>query len=128
RSNSETASSETDSSETGSSETDNSVRIIVSATARPIIDEASGRRFMLLEDGYVYDGVPGQGAYAVTRFEQQAVLLPEQGRIETVVREKAMPTRELLASSDPEHQAELQWRLSGILIIPILALIAVPLS
>jgi len=105
-----------------------SVRIIVSDTARPVIDEVSGRRFMLLENGYVYDGVPGQGDYAVTRFEQQSVLMPETGRIESVVREKAMPTRELLGASDPEQQAELQWRLSGILIIPILALIAVPLS
>ena len=109
-------------------EDDASVRIIVSDTARPVIDEVSGRRFMLLENGYVYDGVPGQGDYAVTRFEQQSVLMPETGRIESVVREKAMPTRELLGSGNPEQQAELQWRLSGILIIPILALIAVPLS
>src|SRR5690606_16461622 len=59
-----------------------SVRIIVSDTARPVIDDVSGRRFMLLENGYVYDGVPGQGDYAVTRFEQQSVLMPESSRIE----------------------------------------------
>lgn len=112
----------------GEGEEGDSVRVIVSDSARPVIDEVSGRRFMLLENGYVYDGVPGRGDYTVTRFEEQGVLMPETGRIENVVREKAMPTRELLGSRNPEQQAELQWRLSGILIIPILALIAVPLS
>lgn len=105
-----------------------SLRIIVAETARPVIDEASGRRFMLLENGYLYDGVPGQADYLVSQFEQQALLLPEQVRIETVVREKSLPTAQLWNSPLPEHQAELQWRFATILLIPVLTLIAVPLS
>ncbi len=105
-----------------------SLRIIVAETARPVIDEASGRRFMLLENGHLYDGVPGQADYLVSQFEQQALLLPEQVRIETVVREKSLPTAQLWNSPLPEHQAELQWRFATILLIPVLTLIAVPLS
>ena len=111
-----------------SGEGDVGLRISVAETARPIIDEASGRRFMLLENGYLYDGVPGQADYLVSQFQQQALLLPEQTRIETVVREKSLPTQQLWNSPLPEHQAELQWRFSTILLIPILSLIAVPLS
>lgn len=111
-----------------SGEGDVGLRIIVAETARPVIDEPSGRRFMLLENGYLYDGVPGQADYLVSQFQQQALLLPEQTRIETVVREKSLPTQQLWNSPLPEHQAELQWRFSTILLIPVLSLIAVPLS
>jgi lipopolysaccharide export system permease protein len=104
------------------------LRIIVSETARPVIDEVSGRRFMLLENGYLYDGVPGQADYLVTQFEEQALLMPEQSRITEVVREKALPTAQLWGSPLPRSQAELQWRLSVILLIPVLSLIAVPFS
>ena len=39
-----------------------------------------------------------------------------------------MGTLELIGSNLPEHQAELQWRLSIILLIPVITLIAVPMS
>lgn len=112
----------------GTGDSQQGLRVIMAETARPIIEESSGRRFMLLENGYLYDGVPGQADYLVTQFEQQALLLPDQTRAEEVVREKAMPTMQLWGSSDPEQVAELQWRISVILLIPILSLIAVPLS
>ena len=40
----------------------------------------------------------------------------------------ALPTKDLMASNEPEAIAELQWRLAIPLSIPILAMIAVPLS
>lgn len=104
------------------------LRMMVAETARPVLDAASGRRFMLLENGYFYEGTPGAADYAVTQFQQQGVLLPDQSTIAPVLREKAMPTLDLLASSDAGHRAELQWRISVILLIPVLTLIAVPLS
>lgn len=104
------------------------LRIVVSETARPILDENTGRRFMLLENGYFYDGVPGEADFQVTRFAEQGILLPDQVDIAPVLRERALPTRDLLGSQLPQNQAELQWRISVILIIPILALMSVPLS
>lgn len=104
------------------------LRVIVSETARPIIDTDSGRRFMLLENGYYYDGIPGQANYQITRFREQALLLPEQSTIAPVVKEKALPTSELWGSNEAASIAELQWRISVILLIPVLTVIAVPLS
>jgi len=109
-------------------EGESGLRVMIAQTARPIVDAASGRRFMLLENGYFYDGTPGAADYSVTRFVEQAILLPEQTTIAPVLREKALPTMALLGSSDPGYQAELQWRLSVILLIPVLTLMAVPLS
>lgn len=104
------------------------LRILVSETARPVLDEVSGRRFMLLENGYFYDGMPGEASFQVTRFAEQGILLPDQVDIAPVLRERALPTRELVGSAEPRNQAELQWRISVILIIPVLALMSVPLS
>ena len=39
-----------------------------------------------------------------------------------------MSTLDLIGSSEPEHQAELQWRLSIIFLIPVITMIAVPMS
>jgi lipopolysaccharide export system permease protein len=104
------------------------LRVILSDTARPVIDEASGRRFMLLENGVLYEGIPGQANYLVTQFDEQAILLPEPGRVTELVLNKSLPTQTLWNSALPAYQAELQWRLSVILMIPILTLIAVPMS
>lgn len=104
------------------------VRIIVSESARPVIDEETGRRFMLLENGYLYDGVPGQADYLVSQFQEQALLMPEPTVIEEISDERSLPTSQLWSSDDPKHVAQMQWRISVIMLIPILTLIAVPLS
>lgn len=109
-------------------EGESGLRMMVAETARPILDRDSGRRFMLLENGYFYDGTPGAADYAVTAFEQQGLLLPDQSTIAPVLEEKAMPTLALLGSQENGHLAELQWRISVIMLIPVLTLIAVPLS
>jgi len=55
-------------------------------------------------------------------------LLPEPAEFEQILEEETLTTAELIGSSLPEHQAELQWRLSTILLIPVITLIAVPLA
>ncbi|MDT8427179.1 MAG: LPS export ABC transporter permease LptF [Pseudomonadales bacterium] len=113
---------------TDSAEGTSQLRIMVAESARPIVEPNSGRRFMLLENGYFYDGIPGQADYQITQFETQGLLLPERAELEPVLREKALPTLALWQSTDAPARAELQWRISVILLIPILTLIAVPLS
>jgi len=104
------------------------LRIMVSATGRPELDEETGRRYMVLEDGFYYDGVPGEADFQITAFDAQGILLPEQVSFTPVLEEQAMPTSRLLGSLAPPLQAELQWRLSVIIMVPILALMSVPLS
>ena len=104
------------------------IRITVSDSARPEVDEDTGARYMRLENVRQYQGVPGAADFSIGQFDVQSILLPEPAEIEDVELEKALRTGELLNSDNPEFQAELQWRLSAILIIPIVTLIAVPLS
>lgn len=104
------------------------IRIILAESARPEVDEPSGARFMRLENVHQYDGNPGQAAFTIGQFDVQALLLPNSTEIEPIIEEKALATSALIGSTDPAHWAELQWRISTLLLIPIITLIAVPLS
>lgn len=110
------------------SDSRSAIRILVSESARPEVDPATGARFMRLENVLQYQGEPGSAAFTIGQFDVQAILLPEPTGIQEIDEEKALRTSDLLGSPNPAHQAELQWRLSAILIIPIVTLIAVPLS
>lgn len=103
-------------------------RVIVARTAVPI-EDGSGERFVLFRNGSVTEGVSGEEGYTLTRFDELGVRLPPRRiSFEAALEEQAMSSRELLARGDVRHVAELQWRISLALFIPVLALLAVPLS
>ena len=105
-----------------------SPRIIVAESARPEIDLDTGARFMRLENVLQYDGAPGALDFRIGQFDVQSILLPDSTSIEPILEEESLTTMQLIGSNQPEHQAELQWRISIMLLIPIITLIAVPLS
>lgn len=93
------------------------------------VDEATGNRYLVMEDGYIYEGTPGRADYRVIRYQTHKVLieesqLPEEGVYEMEARTVA----ELLASDHPADGAELQWRVANALSVLFLALLAVPLA
>jgi lipopolysaccharide export system permease protein len=103
-------------------------RVIVAETAVPL-EDAEGKRFVLFRNGSITEGISGSAGYTLTRFDELGVRLPPRTiSFEAALEEQAMGSLALFASTDPLHQAELQWRLSLVLFIPVLALIAVPLS
>ena len=103
------------------------ITVLVAESGRQEI-QADGSRYLILENGYRYDGEPGEADYRAIQYDTYGVLLPKpQVAIEASERE-AMPTRELLGSDDPRLQAELQWRLSIPLLVFVVTLLAVPLA
>ena len=102
--------------------------LLVAEAGTQYIDEKTGSHFLLLENGFRYDGVPGDADYRVTEYEKYAVRLPNPEVVARHLKSEMKPTRELLDSTDAEDIAQLQWRLSLPLLVPILALIAVPMS
>ena len=83
---------------------------------------------MRLENVLQYDGSPGALDFSIGQFDVQSIVLPDATSIEPILEEASLTTQHLLGSDEPEHQAELQWRISTLLLIPIITLIAVPLS
>ncbi|MGI9250650.1 MAG: LPS export ABC transporter permease LptF [Pseudohongiellaceae bacterium] len=104
--------------------------ILLAESATPEIDAETGARFMRLENVVQYDGIPGSREFTIGQSGTQLIRLPDAVPLEDVLaaEEKALPTSALLGATEPERQAELQWRLSNLLLVPIIILIAVPLS
>lgn len=103
-------------------------RIVLAESARPQPDPVSGSRFMRLENVLQYEGEPGSADFRVGQFDAQMLLLPEATEFAPVLEESTLPTLQLWGSADLAQRAELQWRLSVILLIPVITLIAVPMS
>lgn len=102
--------------------------VVFAPTARHLSD--SGGRFMVLENGHRYVGVPGRGEWSMTRFGRYAIRLhEEEPEVETGALE-SVATSSLLAASRGDHRAaaELQWRLSQPVLTIVLAGIAFPLA
>ena len=103
-------------------------RIIMAQMAMPFSDERTGARLMRMENVLQYDGEPGMADFSMAQFDVYSILLPEPARIEPTLEEGSVKTSVLIGANSSEYQAELQWRLSVMLIVPVLTLIAVPLS
>ncbi len=106
---------------------DPGIAVLVAEKGRQQI-QADGSRYLILENGYRYDGNPGQADYRAIKYDTYGVLLPKPEVSGEVGEREAIPTRELIGSDDPRHQAELQWRLSIPLLVFVVTLLAVPLA
>lgn len=84
-------------------------------------------QYLVLKDGTRYEGTPGQADFRITTFETYALRL-EDTPPKDITAEYALPTTFLLQSDNPKHIAELQWRISLVLIVPILGVIGLSLS
>lgn len=90
--------------------------------------QPDGSRYLILQNGYRYDGNPGKADYRIIQYETYGVLLPKPEISSEIGEREAIPTSELIGSKDRRYQAELQWRLSIPLLVFIVTLLAVPLS
>lgn len=103
------------------------ITVLVAQSGRQEI-QADGSRYLILENGYRYDGNPGQADYRAIQYDTYGVLLPKPAVSVEVSEREAVPTRELIGSDKARLQSELQWRLSLPLLVFVITLLAVPLS
>lgn len=109
------------------SEERNRLRVISADTGSQFVDQATGSRFLVLEGGALFDGLPGRLNYNITEFDAYGLKIERVGGREREL-EEGISTRDLWASDDPGHRALLHWRLSLPLIVPVVTLLAVRLS
>ncbi|MCY1400454.1 Lipopolysaccharide export system permease protein LptF [compost metagenome] len=106
---------------------DRGISVLVAEKGRQEI-RPDGNRYLILDNGYRYDGSPGQADYRAIKYDEYGVLLPKPEVSDEVTDRDAMPTRTLIGSDDIRMRAELQWRMSLPLLVFIVTLMAVPLS
>lgn len=98
-----------------------------SRRARFEIDEETGDRYLVMEQGHRYDGNPGKDGFRMVSFERHGVRVAQPDSEVTLNRE-AKTTRTLRESALKEDQVEFWWRW----LLPLtplgLTLLAVPLG
>lgn len=102
--------------------------ILSSKSAHQLVDQKTGDRYIVLVDGYRYEGVPGKPDFKIIKYQQHAMRIEEQQIIQSYRKNRARPTASLIGSDDSRDIAELQWRISMPLSVMLLAILAVPLS
>ena len=106
---------------------ESAITVLVAITGRQEL-QADGSRYLILEDGYRYDGTPGEADYRVIQYDTYGVLLPKPMVDVKVGARETMSSTALIGHPDVKMQSELQWRLSFPLLVLVVTLIAVPLS
>lgn len=113
----------------GSGETSDKLSVLTAATGETVVNQVSGQRYLVLEDGQQYRGQPGDADYEVITFNRYSQYIPEP---EFEARPKkatdGLSTKTLWQSATPEASAALQWRISLPVLVMVIALLAVPLS
>lgn len=101
---------------------------IVYAESGHVVEEASGVQRLILSNGHRYQGNVQQKNAELVDFEAYQLQIRDQ-EVERKRRKiRAYPTEQLWNDTESDAIAEWQWRLAIPLSIPILVLIAVPLS
>lgn len=99
---------------------------VVMAESGKVTSEASGSQWLELDNGKRYAG--DAESYQMMSFDRYQLQIKEQQASEQLRKLEAYPTIELLSKQEPAAVAELQWRIAIPLAMPLLTLIAVPLS
>ena len=104
------------------------LNVIAAARGHQEIDAQTGDRYLILEDGYRYEGQPGDSQFKIIHFARHGMLLEEQEVTPTARKVIASSTPALWGNSGLYERAELQWRIAMPLATILLAALAVPLS
>lgn len=92
------------------------------------VDSISGDKYLILEDGYRYEGEAGDLDFVITQYATHSLLVEKGGEIQLRSRHKSTATAVLWERGLPEDLAEIQWRISTAVMTVILSLIAITLA
>lgn len=103
--------------------------IVVAETGEQAYRAEYGQRYLIMHNGYRYEGLPGTNEFKITRFSEWGRYLPpvtSEAEFESEADGKT--TAQLLMADDLESKSALQWRISMPLMVLIATLLAVSMS
>ncbi len=112
----------------GAGEEEDSQYILRAESAYERIERGSGERYLVLQNGYRYEGQRGERDYRITRFVEHGIRIRKREVVASSRPRYAIDSMTLWRSDDNGDSAELQRRLSVPISALLLALLAVPLS
>jgi len=102
--------------------------ILLAQTGTQKVNPDTGSRFLELHNGKRFDIAPGKLDVEILDFDLYGVKIADEQAERRKIKKEAVPTSELLGSDQARHVSQLQWRFSLIIMVPICAMIAFPLS
>jgi lipopolysaccharide export system permease protein len=107
---------------------DGNVEVVVAQRGEQVVFDDPDVRFLVLQDGRRYEGVPGTSKFRVVEFVEHGIpyRLPSLDSPDPTPRAMSLPR--LMQAGELEHVAEMQWRIGIPLATIILGILAVPLS
>lgn len=92
------------------------------------VSPETGSRFLELSKGKRFDLTDNSLEFSALEFEDYGVKIADELEERKQLRKEAVSTLDLIGSNNNKHKGQLYWRFSLILMVPILVLIAFPLS
>ena len=99
---------------------------VVVATEGVVTVDENGLQWLTLMDGSRYEGNFSGKQFQISDFREYGLVIRQQEMERSNRKAAAKPTMELFGTQDNAMMAELQWRLSLPLSIPVLTLLVVP--
>ncbi|NOH49677.1 LPS export ABC transporter permease LptF [Vibrio rotiferianus] len=101
---------------------------VIFSTSGVVKELSDGRQVITMQDGTRYEGVPTRVEYMVTKFDEYEGLIGQR-EVKHKGRDwEAFATVDLIGHPSRHAQAELQWRISLFVCIPLLTMLVIPLS
>lgn len=102
--------------------------VVLAARGYKTVESATNGDFLVLQNGSKYRGRAGAPQHVVVSFETYAVRLKQSAGGRPSLPIKAIPTLKLLADHNKAAIGELHWRISKVIMLPILMLFALSFS
>ena len=92
------------------------------------IDSETGNKYLVLFDGYRYEGKAGEQDFTIAQYESHSLLIEEGKETQLRERHKALASKVLWQRGGNADIAELQWRVSTAVMTVVLSLFAMSLA
>lgn len=102
--------------------------IVSAARALQRADSETGAKYVVLQNGSRYDGVPGISDFSIGRFSEYGIEIPSAPPPEQSTSVSARSWQDLWQSSGLRERTELQYRLSFPLAVFAFVIVSVPLA
>jgi lipopolysaccharide export system permease protein len=102
--------------------------IVTATEGRQYIDPATGDPVVVLEQGYRYEGMPGQSDFSIGEFGRYGVRILDETREQRGLPRDARPSAELRDSDDLRDRSEFQFRLLAPVSVLVFTLASIPLA
>jgi len=102
--------------------------IFRAAEGRFDIDSETGNKYLVLSEGFRYEGKAGEMDFTIAEYGTHSFLIEKGEKKQARERQKSLSTQVLWQRSEPRDLAEIQWRFSSAIMTLLLCLSAVSLA